>query len=221
MIQVARDGTVWMVAGGTLGTFANGAFHAVSAEEAPPSGIVMNITAAPDTTLWVGTNNGLYRLRGSVWSRFDFTANVIKFVAADGHGQAWISTGEGIERFDGASWSHVDFDNNVITSLVVDGIGRVWAAGRNNPIRKAVPSSDSIVNVRDTGTSVPRRNQPAILTTPRRSTLTTVPASNRSSRMETITIRIFPSRYGKRTSFSSGNGPSTACLSSITFTEQT
>lgn len=58
-----------------------------------PDNHVRTLTIAPDSTLWVGTENGLVTLKNSNWSFVDTLAGYqIRAIAFDTSGYAWVGT---------------------------------------------------------------------------------------------------------------------------------
>lgn len=110
------------------------------------------ISETPDSTVWVGTIDGLYGLRaGRAWKRFTqadgLLMNSINLLQPDGHGNLYIGTNLGLNRFDSATGTISSYtEKNGFTGIetrpnasFIDARGDLWFGTANGAIR-LVPS---------------------------------------------------------------------------------
>ena len=106
------------------------------------SGIINHIDAAPDSTVWVSTQQGIVVLRNgrtfSIGTRQGLPGDICKNVSVDGH-TAWVSTNKGIARIS-FHWEQNGLDYTTSTITENDGLisndvnqtavsdGYLWAA---------------------------------------------------------------------------------------------
>jgi ligand-binding sensor domain-containing protein/signal transduction histidine kinase len=86
--------------------------------------------------LWVGTENGLSRFDGNVFTHYQpgeaLSGTVVDAIEEDKNGFIWVGTERGASRFDGESWIHFNRDNGLIVngvlSILVDREENIWFA---------------------------------------------------------------------------------------------
>jgi len=132
------QGTLWIGARDGLLRSRNGAFEALSTQEAKARlGLVFSMFADHEGNLWLGTEaNGLARLR-SVSVRMltvedGLPENSTRCVYRDRRGDIWVGTYLGFARLSkGKITPFVQMDGNpipTVTSISEDGEGRLWLA---------------------------------------------------------------------------------------------
>lgn len=106
---------------------------------------INHISPAPDGTLWIAAENGLYRLNPSesTVTRFfhdeedknSLIDNMITAVHVDSGGIVWVGTPKGLDRFDPATGMFTHFSasqnpdgltGNIISAVYKDSEGLVW-----------------------------------------------------------------------------------------------
>ena len=130
-----RDGKIW------LGTELSGLFYFADGRTtqvtAGLSAHKINcLLPAGDKALWVGTNKGLYRWNGSLFSKVDLppalAAIEVLALLRDRDGNIWAGTTRGLLRINdlGVSFSgESDFERGGINTLFEDREGNLWAGG--------------------------------------------------------------------------------------------
>ncbi len=88
-----------------------------------------------DSSLWVGSANGLYHFKDETWSVFDtsnseITTNFISTIAIDNQGRKYIGQ-NGFDIFENGNWTHYDTNNSGLLGNSVNHIlptedGAVW-----------------------------------------------------------------------------------------------
>jgi hypothetical protein len=115
----ARGGGVWLVGNDALRWFDGERFRDVV--PLPPGGEDRHVAEAPDGSLWVGTNAGVFHWDGTAWSPAPAgrPAAGVSALAVDGNGVVWAASyvpagendpsdrGFGLSRLDGTSWETV------------------------------------------------------------------------------------------------------------------
>jgi ligand-binding sensor domain-containing protein len=81
---------------------------AVTGTNGIPAGPVFSLAEGADGTLWLANFNGLIRLKGREWQRFEYTDGWFgggRFpMKVDASGTLWSGGGGGVSRFDGHSF---------------------------------------------------------------------------------------------------------------------
>jgi ligand-binding sensor domain-containing protein len=102
-----------------------------TSREGLPSNFVQKIFQGRDGTVWIGTSEGLARLRDGRIVAFGGLTHPIRAFAEGTDGALWIGTGDaGLARLAGslAFWSVRDgLPDDRVTALAVDRHGDVWA----------------------------------------------------------------------------------------------
>ena len=94
-LTVTRDGTLWIgVEGGGLGRYRDGRFRKFTALDGLSNSVVRAIFEDSDGLLWVGTDLGLFQLRGERLVRVDATDLIpelsVHAVTQDRDGAIWV-----------------------------------------------------------------------------------------------------------------------------------
>ena len=89
-------------------------------------------------TVWLGTNNGLYSFKESIWRVFttknsQLPNNKIWNIVVDGNDNKWIATKNGLTVITNEGWQLFDKKNsplrsNRINSIICDDYDRVWVS---------------------------------------------------------------------------------------------
>lgn len=152
------DGAIWFgtYAGGLYRLDANGSLrrfvHDPAQPDSLPGDTVMSLEVDPRGDLWVGTDNGLARLKGDGFERFDESmperAMVIS-VSADLDGGLWIGTAEGPYRREPGGSIHpvslgIGSGIPVLSKARTDNQGELWFATTKGPLRMPAGSSHAV-----------------------------------------------------------------------------
>ena len=157
-IRESRDGTLWVGASeyprgrghGRLFRRASGGstFVAVPVTTGTPASLkgILSLLDDPDGSLWVGSQDGLWRLAAGRLAPFadggggadaqTLARASVKAMGHDGDGRLWLGTSAGVFRWDAARgelrrFVHDPAQGNSLSandavSLLVDAAGRVW-----------------------------------------------------------------------------------------------
>lgn len=161
-LAVDRYNTLWLgtrgTTGGTLVRISD-KWEIFNAATTPWLHGGISSVAPEDTTLWLGSGNGLVRYNGESWTGFDASTsglpdNYVSSVAVDSQGNTWIGTisgGVAIYKTGGVATSVDD-------SKPADGHARVWPApvAHSATVSWQIPvAGHTTVRIYDgTGTSV-------------------------------------------------------------------
>jgi signal transduction histidine kinase/DNA-binding response OmpR family regulator/ligand-binding sensor domain-containing protein len=119
-----------------------------------------------DGTLWIGTETGLFTLRGKYWQSYETVSGApkgtVRAFARARDGSLWMATnGEGVIRFDGTTFTHVTtregLPMNLVRALYVDRDGWLWIGTEGKGLARLDPrdwripgKKGRIANVRST-----------------------------------------------------------------------
>ena len=134
VLTVSQDDSLWIgTEGGGLIRYRNGIFHSFSNDDGLSNGFVRAVYQDHEGKLWIGTDNGLFRLSGERVERVDNTDNIpsiaVHAILEDGHGQLWVGGskllclrgGRSIEyRLEGGE------SENRVKSILETRDGTVW-----------------------------------------------------------------------------------------------
>jgi signal transduction histidine kinase/ligand-binding sensor domain-containing protein/CheY-like chemotaxis protein len=130
VISDRTGGLWWAPAGGGLIRRTGGRSVTWTSREGLPGDFVQKIFQDRDGTVWVGTSEGLARLRGDRIVTFGDLAHPISAFAQGPDGALWVGTdGAGLARLTGslALWSDREgLPDDRITALAVDRRGDLW-----------------------------------------------------------------------------------------------
>jgi ligand-binding sensor domain-containing protein len=131
-----RSGTIWLGTNGAgLRSFSGGKLSAFRNQPKMSSSVVLALAQTGDD-LWVGTSDGLTRIRNGATQLFTSTDgladNFVRSLYADTDGSLWIGTRNGLSHFkDGKFRSYFSQDglgNDVIGSVLRTRAGELWVA---------------------------------------------------------------------------------------------
>jgi signal transduction histidine kinase len=131
------DGALWMgiYNGGLRRMGRDGAVsRVVGTQSRLPSPIVLALHADADTTVWIGTENGLAHYARGEFYNYSASAGLpsteIHYVTRDRKGRLWVGTGGGLAIMDGGrfrSWTKTDgLPNNTVRAIHEDAEGVFW-----------------------------------------------------------------------------------------------
>lgn len=135
-LAIDASGNKWMGIGGTVLSYGLGKFDGITwtnyqystiNNNTIPSNRVNGIAFDGSSNVWVATQNGVGKLTGTNWTRYNTTSglasNTIKSITVDGSNNIWAGTNSGVSKFNGSTWSTYtttqglpDNSINVITS---------------------------------------------------------------------------------------------------------
>lgn len=111
---------------------------------APVFGPIHALAAAPNGDIWVGSDNGAFRLRPGGFTQYTTNdglgnrlVNHVNALAIGSDGTVWAGTnGGGLSRFDGTTWTTLFSPDDGLPSNFVEGLaiasdGTVWIALHN------------------------------------------------------------------------------------------
>jgi signal transduction histidine kinase/ligand-binding sensor domain-containing protein len=143
-------GTLWVGTGGAgLNGFkpagagaagASGAVRSYSVKNGLLSDVILSLVAAPNGDLWVGTPDGLNRIRGGKIDAFTSADGLpddfIRSLLADADGSLWIGTRRGLTHWPGGSpGAHMEtytqasgLGSDLVGAMAHDSTGDLWVA---------------------------------------------------------------------------------------------
>ncbi|HEY6137827.1 MAG TPA: diguanylate cyclase [Thermoanaerobaculia bacterium] len=143
-IAAASDGALWLGGAGKV--------VRVDPRTGMPAtftvpGHVQALHGGADGTLWIGTVQGLCRLRqGAVDCPYRDIGRVFAILERDG--TLWVGSGAGVAALDERSgavtrYGHGQLSNDFVTVLYADRAGRIWA-GTSNGLNRIDPQTHSV-----------------------------------------------------------------------------
>jgi ligand-binding sensor domain-containing protein/signal transduction histidine kinase len=133
-LLTARDGSLWLgTEGGGLLHFDQGEFHAYTAREGLTDGFVRSVIEDDLGRLWVGTDNGLFRIRNGVVQRVDTSrfgpSLAIHSIFEDREHRIWAG-GSRLLMFDGDQVRQFGlpgaYSQNRVKSILQTSDGTIW-----------------------------------------------------------------------------------------------
>jgi ligand-binding sensor domain-containing protein/signal transduction histidine kinase len=139
-LTLARDGTLWAgTEGGGLLHIDSTGWHAYSRPDGLDNGFVRAILQDSRGTLWVGTDDGLFRRRGNRFERQNLpphglnpetSSSSVHAIIEDHHHQIWVG-GSGLYSIapNGQITSHAlsgTYSRNRVKTIVETGEGAIW-----------------------------------------------------------------------------------------------
>ena len=108
-------------------------FTTLTARDGLAGDSITALVESPDGTLWVGSTQGLNRLRGTHVDSWATTSglpdNAVSALALDAAGALWVGTEHGLARFDHGIWSaQSGLSGNRIEALAPSPDGSIWAS---------------------------------------------------------------------------------------------
>lgn len=108
-----------------------------------PQGNISDIAFDTLGNKWIGTEQGLYKFDGAIWTVFDTSntgmlANWVTSVLIDNNGTLWLSCEDatfgdpaGLCSFDGTTWTQYTTSNSglqekIIRRMALDTLGNIW-----------------------------------------------------------------------------------------------
>jgi signal transduction histidine kinase/ligand-binding sensor domain-containing protein/CheY-like chemotaxis protein len=120
----------------------------------------------PDGTMWIGTDNGLFLLRGNDWQSYSDIAGApkgtVRAFAKASDGSLWMATnGDGVIRFDGKAFTRITTREglpiDLVRALYIDRDGWLWIGTEGKGLARLNPrdwqspgAKGRIANVRST-----------------------------------------------------------------------
>jgi len=133
-LMVARDNTLWIgTEGGGLIRYRNGVFRSFASSDGLTSSFVRTVYQDSKGQIWIGTDNGLFRLADERIERIDNTADfpliAVHAIGEDSFGQIWVG-GSKLVRLEGDSAREYplegDASQNRVKSILVTQDATVW-----------------------------------------------------------------------------------------------
>jgi signal transduction histidine kinase/ligand-binding sensor domain-containing protein len=130
-----RAGTLWAgTQGAGLNLLSHGALgkawqvrRTLTVANGLASNVILSLAAAPNGDLWVGTPDGLNRVRGPSATTFTSADGLpddfIRSLLVDGDGALWIATRHGLTRWQVHANNHSPADTQMKTYTHADGLG--------------------------------------------------------------------------------------------------
>ena len=142
----SSQGGVWVAynGGGGVARIDRGGIVHYSPDEGAPSG-VNALLEDRRGTLWVATNDGLFRYAANHWSRVSgadgYDGDQALSVYEDRAGRVWVGAARGLYRRDVTQLRLVDRTAPNVDSLIEDDAGNLWVTSRSGIVRKLDTSS--------------------------------------------------------------------------------
>ncbi len=133
-LTVSRDNTLWIgTEGGGLIRYRAGQFLAFSASDGLTNDFVRSVHEDSGGRLWIGTDDGLFKMSGDRIERVDGNNGVpavaVHAIIEDSQGRLWVG-GSKLLRLQGGSVTEYrlgETSQNRVKSLVQTADGAVWA----------------------------------------------------------------------------------------------
>ncbi|HTX42987.1 MAG TPA: two-component regulator propeller domain-containing protein [Acidobacteriaceae bacterium] len=135
-LLAARDGSLWIgTEGGGLLCYRNHQFHSYAVAARPPNEFVRAIFEDRAGTVWVGADQGLFRVSGTTLVRVDGAGRVpaifVRAITEDRSGNIWVGGNELLEFSGGTYQREIPLPGNLsqdlVYSLFATQDGAVWA----------------------------------------------------------------------------------------------
>jgi ligand-binding sensor domain-containing protein/two-component sensor histidine kinase len=146
-LTVSRDNSLWIGSeGGGLIRYRGGVFRAFSTSDGLTNAFVRSIQQDIKGRIWIGTDDGLFRLSGERLERIDGTESVpqvaVHAIHEDRSGHLWVG-GSKLLRLEGASAAEYRLEGeasqNRVKSIVETEDGRVWV-GTVSGLQRMLPN---------------------------------------------------------------------------------
>ena len=156
-IDVAPDGALWFatiplsweeedIGKGGVSRFDGTTWTTYTTTHGLASNWVNAVAAAPDGTLWFGTDSGLSRFdptspEAGAWTTYTvadgLAGNKITALAVAPDGALWVGTTSGLSRFDGATWQRYTLPGpaaGAVMAIAAGPDGSIWfGSGQGQP----------------------------------------------------------------------------------------
>ena len=153
-LTISRDHTLWIgMEGGGLIRYRNGSFQQFSIRQGLTNGFVRAIREDRAGRLWVGTDDGLFRLLDDHLSRVDNAARIpalaVHAIYEDPHAHLWIG-GSKLLRMTGELMTEYPLagkaSQNRVKSIAGTGDGTIWV-GTVSGLQRMTPGDHSFKTV--------------------------------------------------------------------------
>lgn len=134
-LLAARDGSLWIgTEGGGLVRYWNNRFQSYPSADGSADEFIRAIYKDSEGTIWVGADQGLFRVTGLTISRVDGSHGIpsvfVRAILEDGRGHIWVG-GTALLEFNGKSFMREHplpggTSTNLITAMYVARDGAVW-----------------------------------------------------------------------------------------------
>ncbi|MBF5045632.1 hypothetical protein FGE12_24710 [Aggregicoccus sp. 17bor-14] len=159
------QGALWIATRGQgLLRWANGELRSYGAKEGLPQRTVYTLMPEPDGTLWLGTDDGLVRLRGerveTLTERQGLSASAVYSLLTDGEGDLWVGTsGGGLVRLREGPFVPMGVPEGLpsdkVRSVLEASDGTLWVGTeggglvgvRNGQVRERVGLAEGLANL--------------------------------------------------------------------------
>jgi ligand-binding sensor domain-containing protein/signal transduction histidine kinase len=146
-LTVSRDNSLWIgTEGGGLIRYRGGVFRAFSTSDGLTNAFVRSIEQDSKGQIWIGTDDGLFRLSGERLERIDGTESVpqvaVHAIHEDRSGHLWVG-GSKLLRLEGTSAAEYRLEGeasqNRVKSIVETEDGTVWV-GTVSGLQRMLPN---------------------------------------------------------------------------------
>ncbi|MHB1319499.1 MAG: two-component regulator propeller domain-containing protein, partial [Anaerolineae bacterium] len=124
---------LWYLSDRTVALLESGSWRTLKGVGLPDDIVLRGLAEADDGTLWLATNQGLYRGKDGMWtlSTPTLAAVDIEHLATSPQAGVWASTAMAIAHFDGSVWREYALGDDVpdasLTTLYLASDGTLWA----------------------------------------------------------------------------------------------
>jgi len=155
-LTVTRDNTLWIgTEGGGLIRYRNGEFHSFSSSDGLTNAFVRSVLQDAKGQIWIGTDDGLFRLNGERIERVDGNNSIpliaVHAIHEDREGHIWVG-GSKLLRLDGASIVEFSLEGaasqNRVKSIEDTADGSVWV-GTVSGLQRIASGSSCFKRVRE------------------------------------------------------------------------
>ena len=147
-LMVARDDSLWIgTEGGGLIRYREGVFRSFSSKDGLLNGFVRAVFQDSKGQIWIGTDNGLFRLSGERIERVDNTDSVpliaVHAIDEDNHGRLWVGGSKLLCLHGNTSIEYRlegEGSQNRVKSILETRDGTIWV-GAVSGLHRMVPDS--------------------------------------------------------------------------------
>jgi ligand-binding sensor domain-containing protein len=136
-LMTASDGSLWIgTEGGGLVLLRDGEFRHFGPAEGLLDGFVRSVLEDPQGNIWIGTDDGLFRLRAHgqgpairVDGSTRFPAMTVHAIAQTREGTIWVGGSRLVELRDGAATDHAlvgEYSETTVKSILQTADGTIW-----------------------------------------------------------------------------------------------
>jgi ligand-binding sensor domain-containing protein/signal transduction histidine kinase len=153
-LMVSSDGVLWIgTEGGGLIRYEHGVFHGYTARDGISNDFVRTLWQDADRTIWIGTDNGLLRLRSAHIERIDGAHGVpalaVHSIFRDSRGRLWAGGSKLLCLEKDAFREYIlpgEASQNRVKSILETRDGSLWV-GTVSGLNRMPPGSDHFVRV--------------------------------------------------------------------------